>query len=367
MKVLYDHQIYSTQKYGGISRYFVELLKELNQIKNINTNTALLVSNNHYISNESSINYSSLLPDNHNLDFSTIELLNRKNSEYYLKKSDFDIFHPTYYDTYFLEFLKDRPYVVTVYDMIHEKFKDLFPSADKTPENKKKLVERASKVIAISESTKKDIIDIYGIEPSRVKVVYLGNSLIPIRDCGFKIGTGIEKYVLFVGARYGYKNFTTFVKAAQKNLIEDAELSIVCVGGGAFNRSEQDLISDLGISNRIFQFDLDDDTLSQYYQNAELFVFPSLYEGFGIPVLESFACSCPLVCSNTSSLPEIASNGAEYFDPYSEESIYISIKKVLEDSNYRKQLVDNGRQRLEFFSWEKAAQETKKIYEDLLV
>ncbi|KFJ42392.1 glycosyltransferase family 4 protein [Francisella philomiragia] len=366
MNILYDHQIFSEQKYGGISRYFAELLKAFENKEGIKTTTPLIVSNNHYISECSSINYQSFLPTGfeQSLDLSYI---NKINTQYYINNADFDIFHPTYYDPYFLGLLKDKPYIVTVYDMIHEKFENLFSSADKTPENKKKLVENATKVIAISESTKKDLIDIYNMDPAKIEVVYLGNSLIPTHDPNFEIPMGVKKYILFVGARYEYKNFTTFIKAAKKNLDDAAELSVVCVGGGAFNKSEKDLMSDLGIADRVFQFDLDDTTLSLYYQNAELFVFPSLYEGFGIPVLESFACDCPLICSNTSSLPEIANNGAEYFDPYSQESIYLAIKKVLEDSNRRKELIDNGRQRLAFFSWEKTAQDTKKIYEDLLV
>ena len=123
---------------------------------------------------------------------------------------------------------------------------------------------------------------------------------------------------------------------------------------------------ELGIKNRVFQFDLDDNLLAQFYSKALMFVFPSLYEGFGIPVLESFACACPLVCSNTSSLPEIADNAAEYFDPYDEKSIYTAIKNVLEDEEKRKILVKNGSERLKYFSWEQTADLTKKVYKSVM-
>ena len=95
-------------------------------------------------------------------------------------------------------------------------------------------------------------------------------------------------------------------------------------------------------------------------------MFPSLYEGFGIPILESFSCQCPLLCSNTSSLPEVAGDGAYYFDPYCEESMRDAIIKVLEDNCLQEELKQKGSERLKRFSWKKAAIETKKIYEDVI-
>ena len=103
-----------------------------------------------------------------------------------------------------------------------------------------------------------------------------------------------------------------------------------------------------------------------FYKQAELFVFPSLYEGFGIPILEAFACECPLVCSNTSSLPEIAADGAEYFNPYDVFSIKIAIENVLNNDDRKKVLKLNGKKRLKNFSWQKTAEDTKKIYESIL-
>ena len=108
------------------------------------------------------------------------------------------------------------------------------------------------------------------------------------------------------------------------------------------------------------------DDLPAIYQGSSLFVYPSFFEGFGIPILESFACACPLVCSNTSSLPEIAGNAAQYFDPYSKESMYNAISEVLNDKNLSSTLVKKGKERLKLFSWKKTAIETKKIYESVL-
>ena len=120
------------------------------------------------------------------------------------------------------------------------------------------------------------------------------------------------------------------------------------------------------VEDKVIQLNLNDDMLSFLYKNALLFVLPSLYEGFGIPILESFACGCPVACSNTSSLPEIAMDGAAYFDPLDEESIYDCINNVILNDNYKEQLVKNAYRRLESFSWEITAKKTKAIYDEVM-
>ena len=175
-----------------------------------------------------------------------------------------------------------------------------------------------------------------------------------------------KKYILFVGSRSGYKNFDTFIKSVSLLLKEHSDLSVVCIGGGKFSNQEISLLEKLNIKNKVFQFNLEDNVLAKFYSNALMFVFPSLYEGFGIPILEAFACRCPLVCSDTSSLPEIAEDGAKYFDPYQEESIYNAMKTVLFDNVRKELLVKNGTERLKYFSWEETAKQTKKVYESII-
>ncbi|WP_028845360.1 glycosyltransferase family 4 protein [Thermodesulfovibrio thiophilus] len=366
MKILYDHQIFTLQKYGGISRYFYELISELDRMEHIETDTSLIVSNNPYISDKKFVKYFDFLPNKQFRGKQRIfNFINKINTIFNLKKQNFDIFHPTYYDPYFLKYLGDKPFVLTVYDMIHEKFSEMFSERDKTSEHKRLLVKKATKIIAISESTKKDLIELFGTDASKIEVVYLGNSL--FIDADMKVTISIpEKYILFVGSRGGYKNFDRFIKGVAPLLKNDKELNIVCVGGGKFKSEENELFNILKISNQIIQKDLDDESLSFFYKNALVFVFPSLYEGFGIPVLEAFACKCPLVCSNTSSLPEIAGNGAIYFDPYNEESIKNAIDSILKDEELRNILISKGTEQLKKFSWRKTALQTKKIYESIL-
>jgi len=366
MKVVYDHQIFINQQYGGISRYFFELIKELNLMNNMDVKTSLLFSNNHYIKDLDIIKNINFFPDkNVRGKKSLLSQINQIYLIHQLKQREFDIFHPTYYNPYFLKNIGNRPFVLTVHDMIHEKFADMFPSKDKISEQKKLLVEKASKIIAVSESTKKDLVEIYGTDESKIEVVYHGSSMV-VDD---NIIVDIElpsKYILFVGGRTIYKNFIKFINSISKLLIEDKGLFVVCIGSGPFNSEELELFDTINIKNQLIQFDLDDEKLSFFYKNALLFIFPSLYEGFGIPILEAFSCKCPLVCSNTSSLPEVAGDGAVYFDPYDSNSIYEAVKQVLEDADIRKLIVEKGTERLKEFSWKKTAVETKRIYQDII-
>lgn len=367
MKILYDHQIFTSQKYGGISRYFYELVREFSDAQEINYEIPLLVSNNHYISDKKFVNHVDLLPNKqfrgkHRL----FNFLNKPYSIMKLKQQKFDLFHPTYYDSYFLKYLGNKPFVLTVYDMIHEKFSDMFSPTDKTTEQKRLLVEKATKIIAISQSTKKDLIELFGTDESKIEVIYLGNSMFP--KANISIGYEVpKKYLLFVGGRGGYKNFERFIKSVSEILNQDKELFVVCTGGGKFSSNEMEQFNELGISKQVLQFNLDDDSLAYFYKHALAFIFPSLYEGFGIPVLESFACGCPLICSDVSSLPEVAGDAACYFNPNSEESIRDAVLIVLDNMNLRKDLIAKGQERLKQFSWKQTAEQTKKIYESVLV
>ena len=366
MNILYDHQIFTTQNYGGISRYFYELVKAFEDLGTIQTQTSLLVSNNHYISDKKLIHHYNFMPHKEFRGKQRLMMLiNKIASIQKLKQQNFDIFHPTYYDPYFLDYIGNKPFVLTVYDMIHEKFSDMFSPTDKTSQYKKLLVEKATRIIAISESTKKDLIELFGTDASKIEVIYLGNSMFPT-DVENKYIDVPRKYILFVGSRGGYKNFERFINSIFQILNNDKNLFVICAGGGKFNKQELENFSSLNITEQIKQYNLDDDTLANFYQNAQLFVFPSLYEGFGIPILEAFACNCPLVCSDTSSLSEIASDAAYYFNPYSEESIKNAILKILENHNIQEELKKQGILRLKQFSWEKTAIETNKVYESIV-
>ncbi|NES07420.1 MAG: glycosyltransferase family 4 protein, partial [Okeania sp. SIO2F4] len=139
--------------------------------------------------------------------------------------------------------------------------------------------------------------------------------------------------------------------------------NLVCFGGGYLSKAELKLIQELGLSpEKIFQVSGNDTTLANFDRSASIFVYPSLYEGFGIPLLEAMSLDCPIACSNTSSLPEVVDNAAEFFDPEQPESMTNAMENVLFSSDKSTELVKQAREQLKNFSWEKATKETKKVY-----
>ena len=370
MKILYDHQIFTSQVYGGISRYFAELMKNFENHDEIECEVSLKYSNNNYLKKLNNLSYKTFL-ENYSFGgkYRLLSIfngkINRKISEKKLLKGDFDIFHPTYYNPYFLNYLNNKPFILTIYDMIHE----IFQAKDKTREWKKLLAQKAVKIIAISENTKKDIVKYLNIAESKIEVIYLGNSF-DISSNYNNLNTTLpklpKKYILFVAGRKGYKNFNLFIEAISTLLIEDNELFIVCAGGGNFSNKEIGKFKKLNIKDKIFCYLANDSILAYLYQKATAFVFPSIYEGFGIPILESFACRCPLICSKTSSFPEVAGDAAIYFDPTEKLSMLNSIQKVIYNDELKKQLINKGIERVKKFTWIKTAEKTKKLYEKIL-
>ena len=360
MNVLVDYQIFFNQKFGGISRYFVELLSRLPD--SIEFKNSLLFSDNVYLKNSDERFSKGIEIPNFRGRNRITGRLNKLKSIADIKSKSYDLFHPTYYDPYFLNYLK-KPYVITVYDMIHEKFREMFPANDHTSEFKKMSIINADRVIAISQNTKDDLIDIYGLPAERIEVVHLGHSV-----TGQNVSTinGIPKnYILFVGQRGGYKNFDRFLKAFSIVNKKNRDVKLICTGT-PFNINEQKLINDLNLNNEIFRYFVSDAELTFLYQNAICFVYPSLYEGFGIPILEAFASKCPLALSNTSCFPEIAQDGGAYFNPYDIDSIADTLSNIVSDEMLRNSLKYKGTKVLSNYSWDKMALETSNIYKSIV-
>lgn len=145
---------------------------------------------------------------------------------------------------------------------------------------------------------------------------------------------------------------------------ENHDLKLLCVGGGNFTLEEYQLLNRLGIADKVIHMQLGDNDLCAAYSNALCFVFPSLYEGFGIPVLEAMGNSCPAVLAKASCLEEVGGDGAVYFDPYNEKELADIILDLNEDN--RREMIVKGRQRSECFSWEKTAAQTLELYRQAL-
>ncbi len=361
INVFYDHQIFSLQKFGGISRYHAGLIKEFQKMDNIEIGVGGIISDNPFLNDLGNLKRKNLPPWVN---------IGRKESTFLINsiydgfsKKTWDIYHPTYYYPQF--FKKEIPIVVTVHDMTHEKFPQDFSKFTNISRWKKELLKKASRIIAISENTKKDIIEIFSIPAEKIDVVYHCSELSKNIINGEKTNLP-KKYILYIGNRGGYKNFSRFIEAMGRLFSKDRGHVLVLGGGGVLTKLEAERINKLGISNRVVQKNLSDPELISAYSNAACFVFPSLYEGFGIPILEAFQCECPVVLSNSSSFPEVAGDAGVYFDPYSIESIEEAISKVIANEGLRNELTLNGSERLKFFSQKKVALETLSVYQKAL-
>ncbi len=368
IRILYDHQIFSYEKYGGISRYFAQLIKYCQTNYNCAFDLSLKYSNNLYLKDIAGLKVKPFL---NNFNFTKkpglLNWLNLNRSKEYLRNQNFDIFHPTFYNPYFLEHIGSKPFVLTVHDMITEIFPDMFPGQEEISAWKTGLIQKAEKIVTASESTKEDIIRLCNISEKKVGIVYLGNSLDEDTAEYGRTPNLPQKYLLFVGKRPFYKNFERFIRAVSYLLLMDKQLNVICAGSTKFTHEEKKLLKDLEISDNVFHFPADDRFLVTLYRNALAFVFPSLYEGFGIPVLEAFSCGCPAIISKTSSLPEVGGKAVIYFDPEDETSIRDAIKKVIYDKSLRKILIQEGHERARKFTWENTALNTLKIYKEIIL
>lgn len=367
MKVLYDHQCFVQQQFGGVSRYHYQLIKELNKLQDVEANLSLTYSNNFYINEDNNFKVRKFFPDNNFFFKRTIlDHINRISTKKDLLKGDFDIFHPTYYNPYFLNLLNDKPFVITVYDLIHEKYPEIINSIDRTTENKKFIIEKAQIILAISNSTKNDLIQIYNIPSEKIAVTYLAASIdkrLASADIKLKLP---EKYLLYVGNRDFYKNFNNFMLAIQPILKEYNELCLICAGGNIFTKNELTFFQSLGVENKVIYKTADDVTLATLYANALAFVFPTLYEGYGIPPLEAMNCDCPVIMSNTSSLPEVGGEAAIYFNPGSKDDMRDKIESIITNQELRDELILKGKSQRQKFSFEKTAKQTFDIYKRFL-
>lgn len=283
---------------------------------------------------------------------------NKKKCIEILKKQDFDVFHPTYYDPYFLPYLREKPYVVIVPDMTHEVFPYMFGDAETISRNKALIMEGAAKIITPTESTKRDIINLGGIDASKIVIIPLATSLTPTtaRSCDLP-----EEYILFVGNRQIYKNFGMFARVAALLMKNNKDMHLVCAGGGAFSRGEINLFNLLGIGTMVRYHAIHGD-LAEVYCRARVFVFPSLYEGFGVPTLEAMSCGCPVCCSNTSAFPEVGGNAAYYFNPYNAEDMRASIEYLLKHPDYCRYQTERGYNHAAKFSWKNTRELTSDVY-----
>ena len=377
MRVLFDYQAFEMQRFGGVSRSYAELIFHL-QEEGVSCKLGLKESDNAYIKQPGlkPLHYTHDKYFNGKKCFKGQRRLTRLlmrqmghtgeglniNKEYsikLIKRQQFDIFEPTYFDPYFLPYLNGKPFVLTVHDMIPE----LMNHDEHQAEIKQLLCPMAAHIHVPSQNTKDDLVRILGIPFEKITVIPHGSPNIPPqRETLFDF-----PYLLYVGARWSYKNFEPFIKECSYIISQYPELHVICTGE-PFSDEEMALLSKLKIQEHVICMPhTSEEQLQSLYQHAVAFVYPSEYEGFGIPILEAFVNGCPVLLNNASCFPEIGGNAAIYFDINHRGNLAEHIKAFLQESEQDKaNLITRGRERAKLFSWEESARKLTKVYHDIL-
>lgn len=370
MKVVYDYQAFSWAKYSGISRYIYEIASRIAGNNKFEIEILAGLYANDYLKHcKPGLVKGWKIPLIPKLAKPT-NLINCILSKYWLKKSDFSILHETYYSANNIA-PEGRTVVLTVYDMIHEKMGHYLPEKSRDfAKVKKAAIMRADHIICISDNTKKDLLDIYDLDPKIISTTHLGSSLSIPHKSEKKMAKRFinSPYILYVGERkLKYKNFTNLLIAYATCKQLRQGLKLVCVGMHSFSQDETNEIRKLNLkADQVIHVSAGDELLSNLYTHATALVYPSLYEGFGIPLLEAMSFGCPVICSNTSSIPEVVGSAGQYFDPHNIDNIVDSIAKVIFSTELSNELIKLGKERAKLFSWEACANKTQSIYESLV-
>lgn len=358
MKIIFNGTIFYKQKYGGISRYFYNLAHEY-IAKKIDFKVVSLFYKNLYLKNLNQ-KYKTGIYIKRFPDLKIIDKLQEKFNQYYINKSNPNIIHETYYSNKVKK--KKSLKVLTVYDMIHEKFPEFYNFSI----NKKKTFEDVDFFICISENTKKDLINFYNIPENQIKVIYLGGNHILLNKCKIDYKVSKKPYILYVGSRGKYKDFKTLINAYSNSKLISNDFNIVCFGGGQFSLDEKKLFAELNISKNIINYQGNDNLLYNLYKNCRSFVSTSIYEGFGIPIIEAMYCKSPIILSDCSTHVEIAKGYAIFF----KKKDFEDLKLVLENNLYSDSKLNNKTELFNnytsSFSWEKCADKTLDLYRNIL-
>lgn len=360
MKVLYDFQGLQ-QVAGGVSRCICEYARFVSR----NNDVYIICPHSRNIYLNSFFNHKpsfvfKLPPNTFTRYF--ITFLNMIASCWALIKGNYDVFHPTFDRFFYYGFIK-KPFVLTIHDMIPEMMLESTDNPSKIHkawcENRRKAIIGATRIMCVSEHTKNDLLKFFpSLDKNNIDVIYHG---VDRFNGEYKVNT-IGRYILYVGQRKSLKNFKYTVESLLPLFLDDADIKIVCTGP-PFQQDEKIFIHQHYIDNTIIHVGyVSDEVLASLYHNALTFIYPSKYEGFGIPILEAFVNECPVCLANASCFPEIGGDAVCYFDPNNADSILESVKKVVYDKNYSDELREKGLERVRNFTWKAAGDKVQKCY-----
>ncbi|MDD2486786.1 MAG: glycosyltransferase family 1 protein [Candidatus Gracilibacteria bacterium] len=370
MKIGIDCRMYSIH-FTGIGRYVYELVSYLE--KNDLENEYVLFFNEP--------NFSDYIPPNERFKKVLVNARHYSYKEqfvflYKLYKENLDLMHFTHFNA---PIFYKRPSVVTIHDLTIS----FYPGKKLTkPHHRlaynltvKNITKRAEKIIAVTKHTKKDLIEVLNVPEDKIEVIYEGLNKNDFFIAGkediekLKMKFDLKKdYIFYVGVLREHKNLLRLITAYNELLKEGViDLDLVIAGKEDVYFEIRNTIINEGLQKnvRLLGFVQEQD-LNILYSGAKAVAYPSLYEGFGLPILEAMAHKVPLACSNFSCLPEIAGkDGAIFFNPLSIESIKNSLKEVLTNEELREKLIENGLKRVDDFSWEKMGGEILALYNSL--
>jgi glycosyltransferase involved in cell wall biosynthesis len=362
--IAYDHQFFSMFGYSGITRYHYEVIARLLDVPSVEISLFMGWHKNKFDYARFKKRYAHFFGFRRPGIPRTTRLFNALNEALFplfLAQSRSRLYHQTYYRYYVPAFRGKR--ICTVHDMTYELFPELFSPGDPAIIDKRKSVDAADALIAVSQSTKNDLVRLWGVPPERITVVYHANSLtapaLKTPPIGFP-------YVLYVGQRVPHKNFKRLLCAyCQSSKVHD-NFHLLCFGGSPPTADETAALAERGCQGRIHHAAGSDEALATCLAHASLLVYPSLYEGFGLPLIEAMHYGCPVVASNAGSLPEVGADAGLYFDPWDTADLMDKMERALFDDSLRRVMIERGHVREEQFSWDRAAGETLALYKSLL-
>lgn len=361
MKIIFNNTIFFNQKFGGISRYITCLAENLVK-KKVDVKIVAPIYKNLYLKEISKEIVSGFFIKR----FPNLKILQKLNNFLFRKNFFFKnakIIHDTYYSEFLID-IKNKKKILTIYDMIHEKFPNLYKKD--LISHRKKIIFQSDFFICISKQTQEDFLNFYNVSKERTKVIYLGAEHIIKENNILNFSVGFKKpFILYVGSREKYKNFITLFNAyCHSNKLKN-DFNIVCFGGKFFSKDELINFEKNNLSSNLFHMTGGDDILKQLYIKASALVFPSIYEGFGLPLVESMKIGCPVIASNAEVIKEICGQGVQYFDYNSFEELRIVLEDTLYSQNKLEILKKKGHEIVENFKWSECADKTLKVYNSI--
>lgn len=358
MRVALDQQIFALQPFGGISRLFYEKASAFVRDSSLGVSVEPLNSPviNEYLLGDPELSQALGATRSPGAYMALARYFVRRH-----RTTSVDVVHHTFYLPRGLGGHTGAKRVVTIYDMIPELLPQTRRRMDFLTE-KHKYVQRADHVVCISESTRNDLLRIYPDIHVPVTIAYpgVGSQFNPKAPTSPGLP---EPYVLHVGNRGSYKDGETLLRAFAQVAKEFSEVTLFLVGGGPLTKSERELSASLGIVDRIVQHLIHDRDMPSVYAQALVTVFPSRYEGFGLPAVEALACGCPLVLADTSSLPEVGGEAAHYFPPGDDLALAEILRSLLGSESLRTSLRSIGFEQAAKFTWHGYAEANARAYQ----